>query len=96
MSKQQPFILIDDEILQKTNTNQLWLLLHLAKRINKDSFCQVSNASLLKDTKWACPEKLQRIKKELVELELIQIEPQLCDAGQSANIYRIITDKIKN
>ena len=62
--------------------------------MNKDSVCWPSNATLLKDTKWGSLKKLQRIKKELIDLEVIQVEARVNGAGQSANIYRITTDKV--
>lgn len=85
---------IDDRLLTKVNQDELWLLCHIAKRINKTNTCWPSNRMLCRETGWAI-EKLQKIKKSLSDKNLMKVlQRRHPEGGQGANMYQIKTDLI--
>lgn len=85
---------LDSKILARLDQDELWLLLHLTKRIDKQMICWPSNGTLRRDTRWGM-EKLQKIKKQLIDKEIIRVtlreNPR---GGMMSNIYQITTDQI--
>lgn len=81
---------LDTRLLKVVDENELWLLCQLAKRINSFRECWPSNATLCKDTGWHI-EKLQRVKKSLVQKGLLQIKPRKIPDGQTSNMYYVTT-----
>ena len=85
---------IDTRLLPKVTEPELWLLLHLSKRINKENVCWPSNRVLCRETGWHI-DKLQRIKKQLIEKKiLIVIIRKHPEGGQGSNAYKINTEHI--
>lgn len=80
------FELIKDE-------SQMWLLMHIAKRINKNRFCFPKNSTLAKDCGWG-DNKLQKVKKQLKDLGILKVEARKIDGRQRANNYIVNTDLI--
>lgn len=81
---------IDTRLLAALNENEMWFLIHLAKRINSNQrTCWPSNATLLEDTGWGM-EKLQKVKKALIKKKLIQVEIR----KDTSNLYRITSNGI--
>lgn len=80
---------IDTRLLAQVDESELWLLMQLAKRINKENLCWPSNRTLCSETGWHI-EKLQRIKKQLMEKNLLSVlirkHPE---GGQGANAYQV-------
>lgn len=81
---------IDTRLLAKVDQDDLWLLTHIAKRINEQRECWPSNVTLCKETGWGI-EKLQRVKKSLVDKKLMKVFPRKNQAGQTSNQYLVIT-----
>jgi|GEM_PF-5474698 len=81
--------LLDDPKL-RLDENELFLLLHLVKRKNKEDFCFPSNNVLTRDTGWHI-EKLLRVKKQLEQKGLIKV-----DRGNKGrnNRYHFTSDHI--
>lgn len=77
---------IDSRLLPYVDCNEMWFLLQLAKRINSNRMCWPSNKTLCEDTGWHI-EKIQRVKKRLIDKRLIKVEVR----NDNSNIYRIGT-----
>jgi len=78
---------IDTRLLSRVDSNEMWFLLHLSKRINTaQRVCWPSNKTLCKDTGWHI-EKVQKVKKSLVDKGLIAVELR----PDRSNLYRIRT-----
>lgn len=85
---------IDTRILKDVDQNEFWLLMHLTKRLNSKRECWPSNKSLCSECDWHI-EKLQKVKKSLVEKNLLTvIERRHPEGGLGSNIYRINTKLI--
>lgn len=80
---------VDDRILIEVDASEMWLLLHITRRLGKKMYCWPSNDTLMKDTGFKI-DKLREVKKSLVEKRLISIEIK----DGTSNIYRIETDKL--
>lgn len=81
---------VDTRLLKQVDERQMWLLLHLAKRINiKGKICWPSNKTLCTDTGWHI-EKLQAVKKSLITEGLIEVTAR----PDKTNIYKINSQKI--
>lgn len=83
---------VDTRLLENLDANELYLLMHLVKRIGKNDVCWPSNATLVKDTGWHI-EKIQKIKKSLHNKKLINVERSRT-IGKS-NVYRITNALIR-
>lgn len=81
---------VDTRILSKVTESQFWFLLHIVKRIGPNRNCWPSNKTLCNDTGWNI-DKLQKVKKELIEMKLIQVEPQM----NLSNVYTLKTKLLK-
>jgi uncharacterized phage protein (TIGR02220 family) len=79
--------LVDRLHASSVNEKELWLLIHVVKRINVKRLCWPSNELLLEDTGWHI-EKLQSVKKSLVKKGLLQIIRR----GDKSNVYKINTE----
>ena len=85
---------LDDRIFDEVqDENQMWLLLHIAKRINKDMYCFPTNYTLSKDCGWGM-NKVQKVKKQLKDLGLIDVSKRMVQGRQRANNYTVNTDHI--
>jgi len=85
---------LDDRIFEQIkDESQMWLLLHIAKRINKDMSCFPTNYTLSKDCGWGM-NKTQKIKRQLKKLGLIDVLKRTVKGKQRANIYKVTTDYI--
>lgn len=85
---------LDDRIFEQIKTDsQMWLLLHIAKRINKDMFCFPTNYTLSKDCGWGM-NKVQKVKAQLKQLGLIDVSKRMVKGQQRANNYTVTTDHI--
>ncbi len=80
---------IDTRFLSKVDESEMWLLLHITKRLGKKMFCFPSNSTLLNDTGWSI-DKLRYVKKSLEQKGLIWIE----DTHGKSNNYHVKTDEI--
>jgi hypothetical protein len=75
------------KLLSKVDESEMWLLLHLVKRVNVDQSSFPSNKTLLKDTGWKI-DKLQKVKKNLIDRELLIIQ----ERPNTSNLYVLNTD----
>lgn len=85
---------IDTRILEPEfglNESEMWLLLHIVKRLNADASCFPSNARLLNETGWAM-QKLKGVKKALREKGILVVTPRFTRKDrQTSNKYTINT-----
>lgn len=88
---------IDSRIISTIDANELFLLVNLANRMNQDKTCFPSNKTICNDLKWS-KEKLQQVKKRLVEKGILKIDFRHKDSGpgQTSNLYRILTPQVGN
>lgn len=81
---------IDDRLLAYVDANELYFLMHLAKRINPlNNSCWPSNKTLCKDTKWHI-DKIQKVKKALMDRGLLVVSRR----NDNSNVYQIKTSHI--
>lgn len=86
---------IHDALLESLNEKELWLLIHLVKRINQDRVCWPSNKTILKDTKWKDERTLTAVKKGLIDKGIIiQSMRTRADGSQTSNEYTLMTELI--
>jgi uncharacterized phage protein (TIGR02220 family) len=90
ISTRTHMINIDTRLLSKVDESELWLLTHIAKRINSQRECWPSNTTLCKETGFGI-DKLQRVKKSLVEKGLMKVYPRKNKTGQTSNNYQVLT-----
>ena len=76
-----------------TDESQMWLLMHIAKRINKNRACFPKNSTLAQDCKWG-ENKLQKVKKQLKDLGILKVEARKIEGRQRANNYIVSTNLI--
>jgi uncharacterized phage protein (TIGR02220 family) len=86
---------IDERLLPNVTADELWLLIHITKRLGADFTCFPSNATLLKDTGWKDERTLNKIKsalkaKGLIE-QTIRVQPH---GGQTSNLTAVKTEYI--
>lgn len=84
---------VDDRLLIRVTDSELYLLCHITKRLNKEMFCFPSNRTLLNDTGWGI-EKLQKVKKSLIDKGYLCIESKFQNNVQTTNTYMVTTDLI--
>jgi hypothetical protein len=84
---------IDDRLLPGIDESELFLLCHITKRLNKEMFCFPSNRTLMEETNWG-KEKLQKVKKSLIDKGYLAIENRFIDNVQTSNICTVTTDLI--
>ena len=83
---------IDDRILASGITpDQLFLLCHIAKHMNRDLTCFPSNATLCMSTAWSLS-KLKEVKKSLIVDGYLSAKERYNDKGQTTNLYTIKTE----
>lgn len=86
---------LDDRLLDRLDDRQMWLLLHIVKRINKDGVCWPSMEQILKDTKWKDERTVKRVRDDLVGLGVIKVTSRMRQTGgQTSNLYSLETDQI--
>jgi hypothetical protein len=85
---------IHDNLLSQVDEKEMWLLLHIAKRIDKDRGAFPSNATLLDETGWS-DRTLRKVKKSCVDKGLLAIQKRATESGkQTSNNYEITTNLI--
>lgn len=85
---------IDTRILEAGMTEpELWLMVHITKRLNKHMFCFPSNRTLLKDTGWGI-DKLRLVKGSLVQKGFLTIDARFREDRRTSNVYTVKTDLI--
>lgn len=85
---------IDTRLLEKVDQNELWLLMHLAKRLNKDRTCWPSNRMLLRELGWSI-DKLQKYKKALSDKGFLSVMGRKHpEGGQGSNKYLVKSEFI--
>lgn len=86
---------IDDRLIDQLTEAQMWLLIHVVKRINADGECWPSIETMRKDTKWSDVKKVRKVRDELVNIGILEAyERKRDDGGQASNLYRINTEYI--
>jgi hypothetical protein len=86
---------VDDRILEKLDEKELWLLMHIVKRLNVDGTCWPSNETLLVDTRWRDIRTLRRVRKSLLEKGIIKQDNRYKETGeQTSNSYKVLTTLI--
>ena len=86
---------LDDRLLDRLDDRQMWLLLHIVKRINRDGVCWPSMGQILKDTKWKDERTVKRVRDELVEMKIIKVSTRMKQTGgQTSNLFSLETDQI--
>jgi hypothetical protein len=80
---------IDTRLLNQVTESEMWLLLHLTKRLGRKMFCFPSNKTLCNDTGWSI-DKLRDNKNSLIDKKIIRV---VFGMGKS-NEYHLKTDKI--
>ena len=84
---------IDSRALEALNPNEMWLMLHIVKRINADRTAFPSKKTLLKDTGWKSEKTVNAAISGLIEKGMLQSIPrQREDGSQTSNLYRITTN----
>ena len=85
---------VDDRLLISGITaDQLYLLLHISKYMNKDMTCFPSNASLCLSTAWGLT-KLKEVKRSLVVDGYLSITERKNGEFQLTNLYTIETEHL--
>ena len=86
---------VNTELLEQLDPNEMWLLLHIAKRISKERTAFPSKKTLLKDTRWKTERTLNAALEALVAKGFISVTRRLREDGsQASNLYRVETDMI--
>jgi hypothetical protein len=84
---------IDSRALEALNPNEMWLMLHIIKRINQDRTAFPSKRTLLKDTGWKSEKTVNAAIAGLIEKGMLELTPrQREDGSQTSNLYTITTD----
>lgn len=81
---------IDSRILSKVDEDELWLLIHLSKRLDKHRTCFPSNDLLCSETGWNI-DKLQKVKGCLIKKRLLKVTPRKTSKGRGSNLYTMKT-----
>jgi hypothetical protein len=82
---------IDDRLLPMINEDELWLLLHIAKRMGKTLSCFPSMDKLIEDTQWS-KNTVKKHRKALIEKEIITMRDRWVGEGKrTSNNYQINT-----
>jgi hypothetical protein len=85
---------VDTRLLSEVNESELWLLIHIAKRLNKNRICWPSNRMLCRETGWSL-KTLQKVKQQLIDKKLmVVVVRKHPEGGQGANAYQIKTELI--
>lgn len=83
---------IDDRILETLEPNELWLLIHIVKRLNKEHTAFPSKRTLLNDTRWKSEKTLRAALDALVAKNILSISTRTREDGsQTSNLYRVTT-----
>ncbi len=72
-----PMLNVNTELLEQLDPNEMWLLLHIAKRISKERTAFPSKKTLLKDTRWKTERTLNAALEALVEKGFISVTRRL-------------------
>lgn len=91
----QEVININTKLLGQVSDSELFLLIHLADRMDKERKCFPSNKTLCNDLGWSMG-KLQAVKDQLVSKGLLRVDPRSKEKGrgQTSNLYWILTPLI--
>lgn len=86
---------IDDRLLDQLTEKQYWLLSHIVKRINKDGVCWPSLETIQRDTKWKDWRTVNKVRDELVKMDIIIVKPRMKEeGGRASNMFILNTDMI--
>ena len=86
---------VDDRLLTRLDEKEMWLLMHIVKRLGADGTCWPSNETLLADTGWKDIRTLRRVKKQLEDKGMMQQDARFNDKKeQRSNTYKVLTDMI--
>lgn len=84
---------IDSRLLCDLSDSEFRLLCYLGSRMNKERITWPKNKTITSDLKWST-DKLQSVKKKLVDRKVIEISSGWDGAAQTSNRYRIINTHI--
>ena len=85
---------IDTRLLEKVNSDQLFLLCHIVNFMNENRMCFPSNKKLIEQSGFS-ESKILRVKNELIAKKIISVKQRFrADGSQTSNLYRIETDLI--
>lgn len=83
---------VDDRLLSLADADELYLMLHIAKYMNKDNFAFPKNETLCEGTGWEI-KKLQRVKARCIEKGFIEVVSRFREkGGMTANGYQVKTE----
>ena len=86
---------VDDRLLSTLDEKEMWLLMHIVKRLGVDGTCWPSNDTLMEDTGWKDIRTLRRVKKQLEDKGIMKQDARYNDKNeQRSNTYRVLTDLI--
>lgn len=86
---------VDDRLLSQLDEKEMWLLMHIVKRLGADGTCWPSNDTLMDDTGWKDIRTLRRVKKQLEEKGIMKQDARFNDKNeQRSNTYTVLTDLI--
>ena len=86
---------IDDSKIEGFTANELFLLIHIAKRMGADKTCFPSISTLMKDTGFSKP-TLLKTKNSLIAKNAISCKQRANkkDGSWSSNLFKVTTDSI--
>lgn len=85
---------VDDRFLTEANEDELYLVLHVAKHMDKDNFCFPSVDTLSHAMNWSS-RKTRRIKIQCIEKGFFEIvERYEKNGGRKSDGYKIKTDRV--
>ena len=80
------------QLLEQLEPNEMWLLLHIVKRLGEHHTAFPSKKTLLKDCKWKSERTLNAALDGLTSKNIINVTHRLREDGsQTSNLYRLIT-----
>lgn len=86
---------VDDRLLTQLDEKEMWLLMHIVKRLGADGTCWPSNETLLNDTGWKDIRTLRRVKSQLEDKGMMRQDARYNDKNeQRSNTYKVLTDLI--
>jgi hypothetical protein len=86
---------IDTRLLADLEPNEMWLLLHIVKRLNDHKTAFPSKKVLLEDTRWKSEKTLKAAMDSLVEKGMLNVTHRARpDGSQTSNLYTVKTNLI--
>ena len=85
---------IQEWILEQADEQEMYLLLNVARHMDKDNFAFPSNKTLARLTKWGI-KKVRKVKAQCIEKDFFAVVPRYRqDGGQTSDGFTITTDAI--